>query len=307
MYKKNNTKDYNCQVQNILQRVQIKKKLNTAVVGWLETQPGEREQFKADTISHCAEHIGISNIDNVAHIVKADFCRERICNMCAWRRQAKFTAQTFPVVDILSRDYDFIFATLTLKNVPYADLSHTIDVLMSGYDKLLKRRKIKAHWRGKVRALEVTYNRAMREFHPHLHILVAVDRDYFTNSDKYISQGELSSIWRECISAEYTPICHIEKVTNNNTAVVETMKYTFKGTIDPGALQGFYYGLAGRRLVSFSGVFADLRRKLKYSSIEDILTDDIPTETPKRFSYTLFKFDVSGGVYKYFKELEYEK
>lgn len=295
------TVDFDCQVKKILTKTQYKKKLNNAVIDWLYSV---QENKKALEIQDCANHIGITNINNVAHIVKADFCRNRICNVCAWRRQSKFIAQMFPVLEILGKKYDFLFATLTIKNVSYEELNKTINTILLAYDKLLKRRKIKRSWVGKVRGLEITYNSLTDTFHPHIHIFVAVEKDYFVNCDKYISQNELAEYWQECISADYSPICHIEKVTDTNAGAVETLKYSFKTSSNSSALKGYFYTLKNRRLVSFSGVFAETRKFLKQSDFDSVLTDDIDKNIARNVLYSLYKFDATGGVYKYFDSLE---
>ena len=90
----NNTKNSRCQaVQKILQKTAIKKQSNKKTIEWLESI-GETE--KAAKIEQCATHLGITYENGIAKVVQADFCRERICSVCAWRRQAKFYAQMVP-------------------------------------------------------------------------------------------------------------------------------------------------------------------------------------------------------------------
>lgn len=294
-------KDYNTnpdtsQEQKLFQKLAIKKSYNKQVIEYL---CAVHEPDRADRVLHCGEHIGITTINGIAKIVKADFCRERLCAVCAWRRQAKFTAQTFPILSILEqRGYEFIFVTLTIANMKYEKLEKAVDSLLSGYALLRHRRKIKRSWAGIIRSVELTYNADSNTFHPHLHLLVAVPREYFVNRDLYISQGELADMWADCIGACYTPVCHIEKVKGDTTAAaVETIKYALKPTDAKQAFSAFFYILRGRRLISFCGVFAKLRRELKYSDFENILTDDV--DTRRSITYNLYTFDATGGVYRF--------
>lgn len=304
MYKNCTTNETKSQVSKILQKTKIKKMLNADVVAWL-CSIGETD--RAQHINECATHIGITDIGGYAKIIKADFCRERLCNVCAWRRQSKFMAQMFPVMEILSRDYEFLFVTLTLESVPLEDLKPTIDLMLKGYDRFLKHRQVQRGWVGKVRGLEMKYNPKARTFNPHIHILVAVEKDYFTDTKKYVSHTELVRCWQESIRTQYKPRCEIKKVTETQKATIETMKYAFKQMTDSTAMQGFHTALKSRRLVSFSGVFAEIRKLLRQSDFENILTDDIPEDTPRKIMYTLYRFDATGGVYNYYKELEYER
>ena len=294
-------KDYNTnpdtsQEQKLFQKLAIKKAYNKQVIEYL---CAVHEPDRANRVLHCGEHIGITTIDGIAKIVKADFCRERLCAVCAWRRQAKFTAQTFPILSILERrGYEFIFVTLTIANMKYEKLENAVDTLLHGYALLRHRRKVKRSWAGIIRSVELTYNADSNTFHPHLHLLVAVPHAYFADRDLYISQGELADMWADCIGACYTPVCHIEKVKGDTTAAaVETIKYALKPTDAKQAFSAFFYILRGRRLISFCGVFATLRRELKYSDFENILTDDV--DTRRSITYNLYTFDATGGVYRF--------
>lgn len=295
------TEEYSCQVNRLFQKMAIKKNDNKKVIKWLE---GIGDVQRAEHIKDCAQYIGITNVDGIAKIAKADFCRERLCAVCAWRRQSKFLAQMFPVISILSDKYRFLFATLTIKNMPYDELEAAVNTLLSGYEKLRHRRKIKRSWLGMVRSIELTYNEKDKEFHPHIHLLIAVDKSYFNDTEKYISQNELSLLWSNCIQADYVPICDIRAVNNNVVATVETLKYSLKPTKADEAFKAFYYVLKGRRLISFSGVFAETRNELQLSDFENVLTDDDVKAKTRRVFCELYQFDVTGGVYRFYKSME---
>jgi plasmid rolling circle replication initiator protein Rep len=307
MQNNNITLDYKSQVAKTLSRVAIKKSFNNVVIDWLESHGDQR---RAENIRECATQIGFTNIDNIARIIHGNFCRERLCYVCAWRRSAKFTAQTMPIMQILDADgYEFIFATVTVENVPLRELKKVVNEMLRGYDLLLKRRQVKRAWKGKIRGFEITYNPVEQTFHPHIHILVAVTPDYFKSED-YITTAHLSQIWGECVN-RYNPICDIRKAKAHSRngkkgtgAVVETLKYSFKMFKDATAIEGFYTALLGRRLISFSGVFAEVRKALKMSDFENILTDDIDQEKGRKIFYDVYNFDATGGVYKFYKQFE---
>ena len=305
----NTTFDYDCQVNHIFEKLYAKKNANKKVIDFLEREAieqqgnpwGESAYLKSIHIRECATQIGISNIDGIAHIVKADFCRERICNVCAWRRQAKFVSQTRPVLNIVAnKGYRLIFATLTIRNVEYEELSSTLDLLMSAFHKLSMRRQIKRAFKGVIRSVELTYNAKQDTFHPHIHLLVAVEEDYFTNADKYISQGLLTELWRDCLNVGYDPIVHIETVDDTERAQLETLKYALKPSQNDKALKTFLYILKGRRLISFSGVFAKIRKDLMLTDFEDNLLDDVKKEDRKVY-YDLYRLDSTGGIYKFYE------
>lgn len=291
----NNTENKKSQEQKVLRKLCKKKNENIDIINYLYSIG---EDIKANNIKECASFVGITEINGITKIVKSNFCRERVCKICAWRRQAKFISQMIPTLSALqNKGYNFIFATLTLKNCTYEEVSTNIDILMNGYNLLCKRREIKKAWKGMCRSVEITYNDITDTFHPHIHILIAVDATYNQN---YISQQRLSQIWKESTNTDYTPIVDIRKVTDNAKASVETLKYALKPTQYKQALNVFLYQLKGRRLISFSGVINQQRKLLKYSSMEeDNLNDEINVNA---YKYNLYKFDVTGGVYKFYEQ-----
>lgn len=290
--------------QELLNKLSAKRKQATEVSHILENIGYNKI---AEHIHKCGTYVGITEIENIAHIVKADFCRERVCPICAWRRQAKFLSQTIPIIQYLSSlGYNFIFATLTIKNVKGNNLGKAIDIITKGYNLLSKRRQVKRAWSGIIRSIEVTYNHKKDTFHPHIHMLIAVTSDYYTSAD-YISHSTLINLWKECIQADYNPSVHIQAVTGESEEVgaVETIKYALKPTQEVKALKCFIEELKGRRLISFSGIFGKIRKELKYSSIDDVCIDDLPT-TKHNINYNLYKFDVSGGFYKFINKYQME-
>ena len=288
------TYDYNCQVSKIMQKLAIKKAANKQVLKYCISSSQRQKELK---ISNCASHIGITNIDGIAKIVQADFCRERICNVCAWRRQAKFLVSTQPVLDICSgRGYQFIFITLTVRNATYEELKQSMDNMFHGLKNFYNNRKIKKAFKGYIRSVEMTYNNYDNTYHPHIHILAAVDSDYFTDDEKYISQESLSEIWKQSARLDYNPIVDIRKVDSTEKAGLETLKYSLKPSSYIEAISAFDKILKGRRLISFCGIIAKIRKDLKLNDDDNMLDID---KKEKIISYDLYKFDVNGGYYKF--------
>ena len=282
-------------VQRKLAKLQTKKAYNKNVVSWLAEK--KQDQERADAIHQCATFIEFERAENTAQITKANFCRQRLCHVCAWRRQAKFLSQMTPILDELSKEYLFVFATLTVKNAPLSDLSATVDNMMIAYNKLLGRKRVQQAFAGCVRSLELTYNPDLDTFHPHIHILIAVRPDYYYNPSLYVSQKELVRMWQSCLGVDYVPVCHIEGVRGEKRAEVEVLKYSLKPSKYETALEAFGYVLKGRRLVSFSGIFAKYRKQFD-REMDGTLTD----ESAGNMASTLcYRFDVTGGVYKFFE------
>ena len=300
LQKNNNTESDSCQ-DIIFKKLIRKKYANKDIIEYLESI---NRKDKAIKINDCATQVGVTSENGIAKIVKANFCRERLCNICAWRRQAKFIAQAKQLLNILGKDYQFIFVTLTIKNCGLNDLEQAVDQLLYGWNKLNKQRKISRSWVGSIRSLELSYNHITNTFHPHIHTLVAVRKNYF-DYENYISLNELIDRWQIVLGVDYKPNVDIKKTYGDDETdgAIETIKYSLKPSKYREALEGFYTVLSGRRLISFSGVFFRLRKELKLADYDSNLLDEV-NDNNKKISFDLYTFDVSGGYYRFNKTYE---
>ena len=65
----------------------------------------------------------------------ANFCRNRLCPMCNWRRSLKMYSQVSQITDkiLTTRKSRFIFVTLTVKNPDAEHLTETLDLMNKGF------------------------------------------------------------------------------------------------------------------------------------------------------------------------------
>lgn len=226
--------------------------------------------------------------DKPYRLLFRNFCKDRLCPSCNWRRSMKIFTQVNLCLNRLHKDnYDFLFLTLTVKNCNSFDLPKTIDVLLKGYFKLFHdNRQIKKIVKGSFRSLEITVNEKTGLYHPHLHCILAVNKSYFKKY--YIKQSEWAELWQNCINIDYMPIVDVRKpyVKKNEDCqnlgfkdvAEEVSKYVVKGSdfLDENDLKGscdrvsdFLAALTNRRLVSFTGVFAKVRKNLNLDDPEN--------------------------------------
>jgi len=287
---------------------------------------------------------GSGKLDNVY------FCKKRLCSMCAWRRGLKIFSQVSKVVDSVNSEnqYRYLFLTLTCKNVSGTDLREQIDVLIKSFDKLFKRANIKNVVKGWFRALEVTHDvdrKVTREmyygckenhlksrkeyydsfglgigdnnlnfdmYHPHFHVILVVDKSYFHHH--YINQEKWTSLWKESLKCNYTPIVHIATFKNKNgKGVSEVAKYTVKDNDylvknDPDLTDKTVIELdtafAHRRLIAFGGVLKDEHRRLKLEDLNNSNVDLINVdgeEVSEEVKYVLESYRWNIGYSNYVK------
>ncbi len=294
----------NCESKT-LKKITIHKGFNVPIIKNLVVL-GEAK--RAINIDECGTFLELyTDPAGVERISRANFCRERMCSVCAWRRQARFLATTEPVlqkIDIeTSGKAKYIFITLTAKNCKGKDLSAEITHLLKAWDRLYKRKPFTKCSLGGIRNIEVTYNKNSRTFHPHLHILLLMDNTYF-HKGNYLEAEKLALLWKHALDVDYTPLvdvrCIKSKHANENPLMgvsLEVMKYSLKTTdyaISPKVTETLMHALKGRRLISFSGVIAEARKAMKYAELDDDnLTDDI-TEEAREARKVLYLFTPNG-------------
>ena len=115
-------------------------------------------------------------------LVRANFCRDRLCPMCQWRRSMKLAYQVNQVCHLAFLEKPglrFLFLTLTTRNVRGDKLKAAIDEMNYGFSKLMNRKEVKRSVEGYFKAIEVTYNSNREDYHPHFHVILAVKPSYF--------------------------------------------------------------------------------------------------------------------------------
>jgi plasmid rolling circle replication initiator protein Rep len=199
---------------------------------------------KAKDVNLCASIINYAanpNNHEDKKLYQAYFCRCSLCPVCAMRRSEKLRGQTYKIVKHLdeTKGYRYLFLSLTIRNMPSEELSASIDALMKGFNLLTKRKEFKALSKGWMRGLEVTHNWVTNEYHPHIHMLIAVDERYFTEYENYMNHWTWVELWKSCMHLDYDPSVQVKKVSKDKErkekdsityagAVSELAKYPVK-------------------------------------------------------------------------------
>lgn len=241
---------------------------------------------KSHRLRDCATWLEFVRGDDGLKLHNANFCRVRLCPICAWRRSLKTYSQVSAVVDAMHDKYSFIFLTLTLQNCRPDDLSDTITHLINSFNLFIKYKSVKQAFKGVFRALEITHNIENNTYHPHLHCLVAVNNSYFS-SRYYLSQDNITKLWQKSLHVGYTPVVHVERIYGKGAkAIAEVAKYSTKSsevicfddwdlTVD--TVRTLDAALNNRRLIGWYGVFRDYHKMLHLDDSDD--GDLVHTET----------------------------
>lgn len=236
------------------------------------------DERRAYRVLSCGTELGFDESDP-AHkrLVHANFCRERLCPMCAWRRSLKCFHQVSQVMDVIQKEHPHlvpVFVTFTVRNCDAEAFKLTLDMIFKAWSAMMvKDRKMKRIVVGWFRALETTYNMRDDTYHPHIHAIMLVDQGYFRSKD-YLRTQDWVQLWRKACKLSYDPICDARRVNTQDgakKAVSEVAKYTVKDTdylkddeeLTDRLVHTFGNVLAHRRLTAFGGVMKEVNNRLK--------------------------------------------
>lgn len=237
----------------------------------------------------CREH-------DVQKLSNADFCRQRLCPMCQFRKSRKIADQVRVIAHHAHQKYPtyrYLFLTLTIPNVSGNELSASVDGLFKSYKRLMERKEVQVVVKGSFRSLEVKYNAERDDFHPHFHCLLLVPPSYFAKN--YIKRNRWLTLWQEATKDFTITQVDIRTIKLKNLrkdvkpveafneaigkAAAESAKYLTK----PGdylkeslpeekkaEIIGYLHGaLKGRRIHAYGGIFKELKSQLGLLDIEN--------------------------------------
>lgn len=225
--------------------------------------------------------------DEYKKLVNANFCRDRICPMCNWRRSLKLQGQIMNVLHraVEDRRMHFLFVTLTIRNISGSELPGANKRLLKAFERFIRYDAVDKHCIGYVRNLEVTYNRERDDYHPHIHALIAVEPEYFVSG--YLKKNQWVEFWQKALDVDYPPSVYVKtvKVKEGQTlgkAAAEIGKYSVKD--DDYIVQGseqlrdevVYHlatGLKSHRLVGFGKLFRQIHKELNLDDLEGNTAD----------------------------------
>lgn len=235
---------------------------------------------------------------------KGNFCKNRFCPMCSWRMSLKDCLEISVLMEHLrlEENKEFIFLTLTTPNITGEELEQAIKEYNLAFKRLMELKEVKNIVKGYIRKLEVTYQgekyitkklwRKKKEYYenkglkigdlepnydtynPHFHVVVAVNKSYFTNRTfkTYINREKWLELWRKSMRNERITQVDIRKAKMSNyKEVYELSKYSAKDTdylINRKVFSEFYKSLKGKQVLVFGGLFKEAHKMYLSKELE---------------------------------------
>lgn len=286
----------------ILEKVAPKKDLSRKAADYIFKHVTVKTIDRFETCTSWMLHMTNAAM-SAKRLHKSNRCGNRFCPICTWGTAKKDAIKLSIILEAIRdiENKEFLFLTLTAPNCTGEELRSEIDRFNKANEKLFKRRNVARIAKGYARKLEVTtdqekyvteelykrkknyYDRrslnvgdpnpTYNSYHPHLHILVAVDKSYFDSRD-FISKAEWLAMWRECMEDDSITQIDAKKVsvTSKSNAVLEIAKYSAKGSDlyhSETVFDTFYTALKKRQLLVYGGMMKDYAKLFKRGELDN--------------------------------------
>jgi plasmid rolling circle replication initiator protein Rep len=266
------------QSQLLLDKCTKKKKKNPKFSSYIEPLVSKKLSERIKECGDFLQMLSDLNLEN-SKLHRASFCGNRFCPMCSWRIACKDSLEISILMEHLRKEEskEFIFLTLTTPNVKGADLDNSIKAYNKAFKKLMERKEVKSIVKGYIRKLEVTYNldkssKSYNTYHPHFHVVLAVNRSYFKKQNLYINHHRWLSLWQESTGDYSITQVDVRKAKiNDYKEVYELAKYSAKDSdylINREVFTVFYKSLKGKQVLVFSGLFKDAHKMYKNGELD---------------------------------------
>lgn len=259
-----------------------------------------------DRMHNCGKVVkyALDTVNEKKKLLYTETCESRFCARCQKMKSIKLGQKLFTLTNYLKveKEYRFLFITLTVPNVSKDDLKEEIKEINSAIDKMTQRKKFQ-QFKAYFTKLEITYNRKRNDYHPHIHLLVAVEKNYFDKRNKdYITQGELLKHWQGAKEDYSITQVDVRALKDNDDkklmkSILELSKYEAKSSdfaINQEVFETFYFALKGARMTRFNREYRTLGKIYdvdKYGIFEDyqLEIDECGEFTCKSISHWQFK------------------
>ncbi len=266
--------------------------------------------------------------------ISGNSCKNRFCPLCSYRKARKDGLKILTMMKAIEEleNKSFLFLTLTYKRVEADELEDTIKFLNKSFKKLFERKEIEKMNLGYIKKIEVTYdkyktinkktfskrkeyfkvrglkvgdnNPTYDTYHPHFHIIISVDKFYFTNPRVYLSRDKFLRLWQESTGDYNITQVDVRKVssTDDKNKVSELAKYSAKDSdylYTERVFDVFYKALKGKRLLTYSKIFKDYQKKYENGELDEFKEKD-----ENKYIYFLETFWINNDYEKVYTLIE---
>lgn len=293
--------------KEILEKCKDKKLRNLRLVNLIEKNVTQKTLWRIEDCSTFLQFLGNRDLSK-KKLLTSNFCGNRFCSFCAWRKSLKEALQVRICMKHLKSEegQEFYFLTLTTPNVVGDELDDEIKHYNTSFKRLMQIKEVKDVINGYARKLEITYNsdefiteemykkmkayfsiRGLKvgdknpnynTYHPHFHVILCVDFNKF----KYQKQPNWLELWKEATRNKDITQVKCDRIDMDVAASKEALEIAKYASKDSDYLHSqsvfdiFYKSLKGKRILVYSGNFKDAVEMYKNKELE--MYKDVDTE-----------------------------
>ena len=242
---------------------------------------------EAEKIKQCGNYLEFAlkehqiTKDSKKKLAGANFCKNRFCPMCSWRRIRNITGQLKDAFSVIQEKQKIatLFLTLTVSNPDVKDLKSTIAKMNKAFNEMTRTKAFNNAVLGYFKSIEILGDKTPKgQAHPHFHILLVVDSKYFS-SRNYLNKAEWTEMWRKALRVDYTPVVDVRRIKSKNenfsdidSAIIETVKYSVKHSdLVKRSNEDFYYLYTQTKNLRFISAGGILKEHLNLIKIDEDL------------------------------------
>lgn len=205
------------------------------------------DEKRINRVFSCGNSVGIVYSPSLHKSHTMSFwCDERACPVCNYYKSRSLFSRIYNYVRSNS-DRRYVFLTLTVRNVSYADLRETVKRMNRAFGRMfplaVPDSKASKMFTGYLKRLEVTYNidpssDSYRTFHPHFHVLLETSPNYKVGTSCFYHKSDILKDWQYYYgdpTITQVDICEIQPDVDPKgyehglaKAVAEVAKYPMK-------------------------------------------------------------------------------
>ena len=260
-----------------------KLQTNDIIFKFLDT--GFKTEF--EKIKQCGNYLEFAlkenqiTKENKKKLAGANFCKNRFCPMCSWRRIRNITGQLKDAFSVIQEKQKIatLFLTLTVSNPDVKDLKSTIAKMNKSFNEMTRTKAFNNAVLGYFKSIEILGDKTPKgQAHPHFHILLVVKESYFKKSD-YLNKAQWTEMWRKALKVDYTPVVDVRRIKSKNenfsdidSAIIETVKYSVKHSdLVKRTNEDFYYLYTQTKNLRFISAGGILKEHLNLIKIDEDL------------------------------------
>jgi plasmid rolling circle replication initiator protein Rep len=246
--------------------IRAEKLHNKTLVKYLHNHNMDKQAKKVDS---CVNNL-VCTVDtktNKKKVYNAWFCENNLCAICQQRKAMKTNIQAKKVVELtekrLTDKHKYMFMTLTLKNVSENSVRKAIKHINRSIIKMFRYKAFNGTL-GRIKTVEVTYNKQRDDYHVHAHLLLVV-KPALVNSHRRLNNKLLSQLWQRATKSDYEPVVKVSTLKDTDVSTIlnyitKPMNYLqFINGNDINdkskVIDTIYSALRYQRKITFSGEF----------------------------------------------------